>query len=182
MSSRHSKPPNRDFKSGDSKDPGNTAGAKAYQKIAISGLPKIALKGRPNILHIRDALIQYCQRELGPISGIFLEGKYRSPTTASYDPAEIEAGKTGIMKDLASAKMKRAEVENELYEKSKIKLHGLLSGMTTREVDDRISTYRDSLKRIEFEEQPQSTKTSIQPLKTTDAKIDLTELECPLAL
>ena len=159
MSSRHSKAPNRDPKSGDSKDPGNTAGAKTYQKnipAAISGLPKIALNDGPNILHIRDALIQYCQRELGPISGIFLEGKYRSPATASYDPAEIEADKTGIKEDLASVKLKRAEVENDLYEKSKIKLHGLLSGMTTREVDDRISTYRDSLKRIESEQQPKS--------------------------
>ena len=78
--------------------------------------------------------------------------------------------------------MKRAEVDNELYKKSKIKLHGLLSGMTTRDVDDRISTYRDSLTRIEFELLPQGSKTSIQPLKTVDAKIDLTELECPLAL
>ena len=101
--SRHSRPPNRDFKFGDSKDPGKTAGAKAYQKIAIPGLPKIALNDGPNILHIRDALIQYWQRELGPISGIFLEGKYRSPATASYDPAEIEADKSGIKKDLASA-------------------------------------------------------------------------------
>ena len=182
MSSRHFKAPNRDPKSGDSKDPGNTAGAKTYQKIAISGLPKIALNDGPNILHIRDALIQYCQRELGPISGIFLEGRYRSPATASYDPAEIEADKTGIKKDLASAKLKRADVENELYEKSKIKLHGLLSGMTTREVDDRISTYRDSLKRIETEHQLKSSKTSIEPVKTEDAKTDLTELECPLAL
>ena len=54
--------------------------------------------------------------------------------------------------------------------------------MTTREVDDRISTYRDPLKRIESEQQPKSSKTSIEPLKTQDAKIDLTELECPLAL
>ena len=102
MSSRHSKSPHRDSKPSDSKDPGYPAGAKAYQKISISGLPKI--NDGPNILHIRDALIKYCQRELGPISGIFIEGKYKTPATASYDPSEIEGDKTGIKKDLASAR------------------------------------------------------------------------------
>jgi hypothetical protein len=182
MSSRHSKSSHRDSKPSDSKDPGHLAGAKTYQKISIPGLPKIGLNDGPNILHIRDALIQYCQRELGPISGIFIEGKYKTPATAAYDPSEIEADKTGIKKDQVSARLKRADVENELYEKSKIKLHGILSGMTSREVDEKIAAHRDSLKRIDLEEHSKSSKTSLQPSTSAAAKLELEELECPLSL
>ena len=121
----HSKP-------GEGKDPRTPAGVKSYKKIAIPELPVIGLNDGPNILHIRDALIQYCERELGTISGIFSDGKYKEPVTVLYDPATIEADKTGIVKDQISVRLKSAHEDNDRYEKSKLKLHGILSGMTTR--------------------------------------------------
>ena len=45
--------------------------------------------------------------------------------------------------------VKRADIEIEKYESSKPKLHGLLSGMTTREVDDRIVNYRNAMAIVE---------------------------------
>jgi hypothetical protein len=172
----------KDPKLNEAKEPGHLAGTKTYQKMSIPGLPKIGLNDGPNILHIRDALIQYCQRELGPISGIFLEGRYKAPATASYDRDAIIADKSGILKDQASTRIKRAEADNDLYEKSKIKLHGILSGMTSREVDDKIAAHRDSLKRIELEDQLKTSKTSLQPSTIEVAKLETEELECPLAL
>ena len=57
--------------------------------------------------------------------------------------------------------------------------------MTTREVDEKIASHRDSLKRLGTEEQPKSSKTSIQPSSYTAAKSNMSdseELQCPLAL
>jgi hypothetical protein len=90
-------------------------------------------------------------------------GKYRDPAAVSYDPAIIEADKTGITKDQVSAKLKCPDAVNDRYEKSKLKLHhGILSGMTTRVVDEKIAAHRDSLTRLETEEQLKSSKTSSQ--------------------
>jgi hypothetical protein len=97
--SRHSKSPHSHSKPGEGKDPGTPAGVKSYKKIAIPELPIIGLNDGPNILHIRDALIKYCERELGPISGIFTAGKYKDPATVLYDPEKIAADKSGIAKD-----------------------------------------------------------------------------------
>jgi hypothetical protein len=102
----------KDSRPSDAKDSGFLADTRTYQKIFVPGLPKIGLNDGPNILHIRDASIQYCQRELGPITGIFLDGKYKSPATASYDPNIVAADKTLILKDQASAKLKRADGDN----------------------------------------------------------------------
>ena len=71
--SKQLKPQNGHSKPGEGKDPATSAGVKSYKKIAIPELPVIGLNDGPNILHIRDALIQYCERELGTISGIFSE-------------------------------------------------------------------------------------------------------------
>jgi hypothetical protein len=83
------------------------------------------------------------------------------------------------------AKIKRADADNDRYEKSKLKLHGILSGMTTREVDEKIAAHRDALTRLETEEQLKSSKTSIQPSPHNTEKSDKSaseELQCPLAL
>ena len=83
MAARHP-PRNRqkDAKT-DSKDRGAAtllpAGTKGYKKIHIAELPIIDVNSGPNISNIRDALIQYCQREIGPIAGIFTEGMYKAP-------------------------------------------------------------------------------------------------------
>jgi hypothetical protein len=79
--SRHSKSPHGHSKPGEGKDPGTPAGVESYKKIAIPELPIIGLNDGPNILHIRDALIEYCERELGLISGIFIDGKYENIKT-----------------------------------------------------------------------------------------------------
>jgi hypothetical protein len=93
---------------------------KSYKKIATRELPIIGLNDGPNFLHIRDALIQYCERELGLISGIFIDGKYRDPATVSYDLAIIEADKTGIAKDQVCAKLKRTDADSDRYEKVRL--------------------------------------------------------------
>ena len=113
-------------------------GAKGYKRIYITELPIIDLSSGPNISHIREAIIQYCHRELGSIAGIFIEGIYSPPATASYNVEEIKADNTGLKKEEASARIKLAESDNDKYEKDKIKPHGILSGMTTREVDERV--------------------------------------------
>lgn len=182
MSSRHSKASHKGSKTGEPKDPGYEEGVKSYKKINIPELPIITLNSGPNIPQIRDAIIRYCQRELGSIASIFTEGKYRAPATAIFDYSEIEADKTGIKKDQALSKLKRIDADNDKYEKSKLKLHGILSGMTTREVDEKIADHRDSLKRNETDEP------SLQaaPLKKHDMarvqKLQLEEQECPLSL
>ena len=62
-----------------------------------------------------------------------------SQQSATWDAAAVSADATGVLKEQASAKLKRADIENEKYEQSKPKLHGVLSGMTTRDVDERIA-------------------------------------------
>jgi hypothetical protein len=37
-------------------------------------------------MHIRNALITYCQRELGPISKMFIDGKYQKSIDIEYNP------------------------------------------------------------------------------------------------
>ena len=183
--SRHPKSQTGNSKPGEGKDPATAVGVKSFKKIAIPELPTIGLNDGPNILHIRDALIQYCERELGHISEIFTDGKYKDPATVLYDPASIVADKTGIIKDQISLKMKRAEADNDRYEKSKLKLHGILSGMTTREVDEKIDAHRDSLARLKKEENSKSSPTSVQPPEHNTEKPEKSvseELHCPLAL
>ena len=71
--------------------------------------------------------------------------KYKAPATATLDTEAITADTTGVLKDQASARYKRADIENEKYELSKPRLHGLLSGMLTKEVDERIANYRNAV-------------------------------------
>ena len=156
--------------------PALPAGIKGYKKIYPAELPVIDISSGHNITNIRDALIQYCQRELGPISSIFTELKYKAPATATFDAAAVTADTSGVLKEQASAKLKRADIENEKYELSKPKLHGLLSGMTTREVDDRIVNYRNA--KAIAEEQRRAAED--KPGETRARPPD--ESQCPLAL
>ena len=84
-------------------------GAKGYKKIGLSELPTIDVHSGPIITNIRDAIIQYCQRELGPISQIFIEGRYKSPATAIIDTVSIMKDVTGVLKEQASARNKQSE-------------------------------------------------------------------------
>ena len=72
------------------------------------------------------------------------EGIYSPPATASYNLEEIKANTTALKTEEASAKIKRAESDNDKYEKAKIKLAVLdycLPNMgdiwATIEIDDR---------------------------------------------
>ena len=186
--SRHPKSHQRGPKASDTKDEkeitSNPGGAKSYKKIHLPELPTIDLNSGPNISHIREAITQYCQRELGPISNIFLEGKYRPPATAEFDPAEVEADRPGVKKEVASARLKRAEIENEKYEVSKGNLHGILSGMTSRELDERIATHRDSLKLRSANVPTKASETQAQASAAQLAKaeeVHNAELQRPLA-
>ena len=185
MSSRHHKPSHKEHEPLDGKDNREAQGQKNYKKIYRPDLPIIDLNSGPNISHIREAITQYCQRELGPISNIFLEGRYRAPATATYDLVEIAADSSGLKKDQASTRIKRADADNDKYEKSKMKLHGVLSGMTTREVDDKVAAHRDSLKSAQSEAQTRVGQIAQMPsaiqLEET-AHREAEELSCPLAL
>ena len=158
--------------------PAPPAGIKSYKKIFLPELPIIDINSGHNITMIRDALIQYCQRELGPISSIFTELKYKAPATATYDSAAVTADTSGVLKEQASSKLKRADIENEKYELSKPKLHGILSGMTTREVDERIVNYRNA--KAIVEEQMRVADGKPGEIRATCLSPD--ESQCPLAL
>ena len=81
-----------------------------------------------------------------------------------------------MLKEQASAKLKRADIENEKYQLSKPKLHGLLSGMTTRKVDDRIVNYRNAKAIVEEQMRAADGKPGETRARPPD------ESECPLAL
>ena len=51
-------PAHKDTRPSESKDSGFLDCTKTYQKISISGLPKIGLNDRPNILHISVGALQ----------------------------------------------------------------------------------------------------------------------------
>ena len=61
---RASKSVDKDTRSTDAEP----SGAKGYKKIYLPELPIIDLNSGSIITHIRDALRQYCQRELGPMA------------------------------------------------------------------------------------------------------------------
>ena len=65
--------------------PAPPAGAKGYNKISLPELPIIDVNIGHNISNIRDAIVQYWQRELGPTSGIFTDLKYKEPAEATFD-------------------------------------------------------------------------------------------------
>ena len=55
-----------------------------FRKINPPELPVIAIDCAGNITHIRNALITYCQKELGSISTMFIDGKYQESITVKY--------------------------------------------------------------------------------------------------
>ena len=76
----------------------------------------------------------------------------------------IEADKTGIAKEQVSAKLKRTDADNDRYEKSKLKLHhGILSGMTTREVDEKIGHSKPGEKTQELQLELKTSRKLLYP-------------------
>jgi hypothetical protein len=78
-SKRHSNRPNHGRTSKghhSSVSTGQTGTGKTLQKSFPAGLPIIDVTSGPDIIQIRDAIQTYCQKEIGPISDIFVDGKY----------------------------------------------------------------------------------------------------------
>ena len=101
----------RHFKRGGSSDITNP---QVFKKINPSELPVIGINSGGNISHIKNALITYCQKELGPISKIFTELAYQPEITVAYDEADlIDANDPlGILKARIIGRMKQADVDN----------------------------------------------------------------------
>ena len=177
MSSKHSKPstgrvtplPDRGDRSSTS---GSTIG-KGFQKIHPAGLPQIHVTSGPIITQIRDAIQIFCQREIGPISDIFTDGKYFTRPETEFGSKEILEDLTGILKARLLSRLKTEDTEDLLYEKSKAKLHAVLSSITTKELDERILSYVNTIEDAEREVEPKSLKVN----STTSGK-----KKCPLFL
>lgn len=154
-----------------------------FKKINPSELPTIGINSGGNISHIKNALITYCQKELGPISKIFSEMRYQDEITVEYDAASLSEAKDplGIGKARIIGKMKQADIDNLAYEKSKTKLYGIISSMTTKEVDEKLSVHRSTI-----ESEPPTTTAS--PTATARAPSTTTPhshtafINCPLSL
>jgi hypothetical protein len=124
---------------------------RAPRSMGAPTLPTLKYIGRSipincagNIMHIRNALITYCQRELGLISRMFIDGRYQENITTEYDPESLtkERNPLRLQKARLVSQMKQADLDNLAYEKSKAKLYGVLSSMTTKEVDEKLSVHR----------------------------------------
>ena len=138
------KPTSADTKSGNTANPPT-----GFTKIHIPALPTIDLNSGPHIPRIRDALQQYCQREIGEIADIFTDGKYKDPVTAAFDSTEFDNDTHGILKQLAIARLKREDAHYDAYVRSKGKLFSVISSMTSRDLDERIQSHQESLNESE---------------------------------
>jgi hypothetical protein len=161
------------------------AGQKSFANIHPKDLPIIELNSGATISYVRDAIQYHFQKELGEISAIFTEGRYKTPATTVFSSAEIEADVTGILRQQAIAKAKRIDADNDHYEKSKLKLHGILSTMTTREVDERGTAHREqNLAATTTSAVATTTEITIAAIPTVHNPLEANnnDIFCPLAL
>jgi hypothetical protein len=151
VATKHSKPDSQDkrqehrhFKKSGSADITNP---QVFKKINPSELPVIGINSGGNISHIKMALITNCQKELGPISKMFTEIAYQKEITVPFDSKDLsdKNDPLGIYKARIIGRMKQADADNLAYEKSKTKLYGVISSMTTKEVDEKLSVHRSSI-------------------------------------
>ena len=147
------------------------------RKINPSDLPVITINCAGNTTHIRNALITYCQRELGPISKV-IDGGYQENTTIEYNPESLskERDPLGLQKVRLVNQMKQADLDNLAYVKSKARLYCVLSSVTTKEVGEKLSVYR-SLIKVDTK-LPNSTLTAT----STQPSDDQAFFNCPLNL
>jgi hypothetical protein len=115
-----------------------------FKKINPPELPTIDINCGGNISHIKNALVAYCQKELGPISKIFIDGKYQDEIIVTYDADQLSEKNDplGLNKARIIGKVKQADIDNHPYEKSKAKLCGIITSMTTMEVYEKLSIHR----------------------------------------
>jgi hypothetical protein len=79
---------------------------------------------------------------------IFIDGKYQESITVDYKPESLtkEGDPLGLNKARLINRMKQADLDNLAYEKSKARLYGIISSMTTKEVDKKLSVQRSLIK------------------------------------
>ena len=154
-----------------------------FKKINPSDLPVIGINSGGNISHIKMALVTYCQKELGPISKMFTEMAYQREITVDYDAATLsdKNDPLGIGKARIIGRMKQADADYLAYEKSKTKLYGIISSMTTKEVDEKLSVHRAT---IESEPTPTAASTTATSTSrsSTPPPRDTAFVNCPLSL
>ena len=138
VATKHSKPDPQDkrqehrhFKKSGSADITNP---QVFKKINPSELPVIGINSGGNISHIEMVLIIYCHKELGPISKILTEMAYQKEITVPFDSEDLSDKKDplGIYEARIIGRMKQADADNHAYEKSKTKLYGVISSITTK--------------------------------------------------
>jgi hypothetical protein len=138
VATKHSKPDPQDkreehqhFKKSGSADITNP---QVFKKINPSDLPVIGINSGGNISHIEMVLIIYCQKELGPISKILTEMAYQKEIAVPFDSEDLSDKKDprGIYEARIIGRMKQADADNHAYEKSKTKLYGVISSITTK--------------------------------------------------
>jgi hypothetical protein len=64
--------------------------ARVFKKIKPSELPVVDINCGGNISHINNALTAYCQKKLGAISKIFVEGRYQDEISMSFDQIVVK--------------------------------------------------------------------------------------------
>jgi hypothetical protein len=121
---------------------------------------------------------------LGPISKIFIEGSYQDEITVSYDAGSFtkEKDPLGLYKARIIGKMKQADIDNAAYEKSKAKLFGIISSMTTKEVAEKLSIHRSHhASDLTTNSSPTATSYAASELEDTPPTVSAF-LNCPLSL
>jgi hypothetical protein len=153
-----------------------------FKKINPSELPVIGINSGGNITHIKMALITYCQKELGPISKIFTEMKYQKDISVPFSAEDLshKNDPLGIYKAIIIGRMKQADTDNLAYEESKMSLYGVISSMTTKEMDERLSV------RSTIESKPTlpagSATATATASEDTMPPTDTAFVNCPLSL
>ena len=120
----------------------------AFKKIHSADLPIISLQSGPNIIEIRNSLINYClTRDMARISKIFTTGKYDTPAVIipddlrlGTDAAGVNLDPHGLYLDSIKASIKHAANEEKEYTKEKERLLGVLLSTTTKELEDKLKT------------------------------------------
>ena len=178
--SQDKKQEHRHFKKNGSTDITNP---QVFKKINPSDLPVIGINSGGNISHIKMALITYCQRELGPISKMFTEMAYQKDITVPFDTADLsdKNDPLGIYKARIIGRMKQADTDNLAYEKSKTKLYGVISSMTTKEVDEKLSVHRSTIESKPTLPAGSATATATVS-ETISPPTDTAFVNCPLSL
>lgn len=122
-------------------------------------------------------LITYCQKELGPISKMLTEMACRREITVNYEVAALsdENDPLGIDKARIIGRMKQTDADNLAYQKLKTKLYGIISSMTTKNVDEKLFVHRAT---IESEPTPTAASTTATSSPLTRSGTSTIHVRC----